>query len=176
MKILCVQDGGVVLKSDNALLESGEAFYLTEGGESFTARLGVAVRVCQIGKSIPKALAQKYYDRFGFALNIERTSSKPDALTRSFDYSFCLGVWQDVSRLGSVAKGENKATESHFGIVDADAGMFICEAIERVSAVISLKVGDLVFVPLSEKVETLTEGDVFSVRFLEAEALRCEVR
>lgn len=176
MKIVCVGNDSVVLKSDNALLESGEAFYLSEDSECFTAHLGIAVRVCQIGKSIPQSLAQKYYDRFAFALNIEKESRKPDALSQSFDYSFCLGVWQDVSRLGSVAKGEDKATESHFGIVDADAGMFICEAIERVSAVISLKVGDLVFVPLSEKVEKLKEGDVFSVRFLDAEALRCEVR
>lgn len=176
MKIVCVGNDSVVLKSDNALLESGEAFYLSEDSECFTAHLGIAVRVCQIGKSIPQSLAQKYYDRFAFALNIEKESQKPDALSQSFDYSFCLGAWQDVSRLGCVAKGEDKASESHFEPSEADITERIAQAIERVSAVISLKVGDLVFVPLSTETKTLKEGDVFSVRFLDAEALRCEVR
>lgn len=157
-------------------MESGEAFYLSEDSECFTAHLGIAVRVCQIGKSIPKALAHKYYDRFAFALNIEKTSPKPDALSQSFDYSFCIGAWQEVSRLGAVAKGEKKATESHFETSEADMTERIAEAVERVSATISLKVGDLVFVPLSKEAKTLTESEVFGVRFDEREVLHCEVK
>ncbi len=176
MKIICWRKGEAILKSDNALLDSGEAFYLPEDCKGVKAEFGLAVRISHIGKSITARQAHNYYDRYSAAVSLEKITERRDALSQGFDYSFVLGKWQTMTPNENPQTAFRYSQNADCKEVKCDIADLFGSVIEMVSASISLKVGDVVFVALGSSTDFLNMGDRLQAELDERRVLECEIK
>ncbi len=165
-----------MLKSDNAVLNNGEAFYLPDSDNGVSALGGIAVRISHIGKSISAKHAAKYYDRYTAGISFEKICDCKDALSQSFDYSFALGNWQSLtpeenSRIAFLYTQNDNSLS-----VEVDIRDLFAPVIEKISQSLSLKVGDIVFIALSKETQRLGLGDKLSAELNNECVLECEIK
>lgn len=178
MKVLCVSEQEVVLKSDNSLLSDGEAFYLPEDCETegVVFSVGIAVRIKQICKSVPAKLASKYYEQVCFAFDFRKKEQSGDALQNAFDYSFAIGKKVNFCEIKSLSftlrKGESQVLQLSLSELESK----IDNSMQRVSETMSLKVGDMLFVPLCDKAFEANAGDEYEICSDETCFLSCKIK
>ena len=77
MKIICCKGDEVGLKSDNAVSDEGEAFYLPDEKDGgVEAYPGIAIRISRICKSLPLNLLSKYHEDVSLALDVRKPALK----------------------------------------------------------------------------------------------------
>lgn len=131
---------------DSALLLPGRPlFYPDFGGEWKVAPM-LAVRLNRLGKSVAEKFASRYYDALAIAFGIEPADA--DAMAEGelsgMDTSLAHGDWmapEEFAGLGSLAVGGVRV-ELPYSIADID------RAVSRVSRHTTVKMGDIVLLPL----------------------------
>lgn len=177
MKIICCKGDEVILKSDNAISDEGEAVYLPEEAEGgVVAYPGVAIRINRICKSLPLNLLPKYYEEVSLALDLRKPAMK-GVFASAFDYSFLLGEWKkkgELSQDGTELRflsGQKLLAECEIKSLDN-----LFKKVEDVSSSISLKTGDIVFVSLNKEAFPLKAGDVLTAELNAERLLECPIK
>jgi len=177
MKIICCKGDDVVLKSDNAVSDEGEAFYLPdEKEEGVEAYPGIAIRVSRICKSLPLNLLTKYYEDVSLALDLRKPALK-GAFASAFDYSFVLGNRKKKDMLPQgrtklrFLSGEKVLAETEVGLLEDLFGN-----VEKISSSMTLKTGDIIFVSLTEDAFPLQAGMVLTAELNGERLLECPIK
>lgn len=177
MKIICCKGDELVLKSDNAVSDEGEAFYLPDAQEGgVEAYPGIAIRISRICKSLPLNLLPKYYEDVSLALDLRKPAMK-GAFASAFDYSFVLGKWtkkdilpQSVTKLRFLS-GEKVLAEMEVGLLEDLFGK-----VKEISSSMTLKTGDIIFVSLTEEAFPLEAGMVLTAELNGERLLECPIK
>lgn len=137
----------MVLKSDSSLLNNRKPFFTPENGR-ISAYACLVIRICRLGKNIAARFADRYYDALSYGINFvdeQALAHNNHAAAYGFDYSLAIGEWVES--------------------VEGTPLIPIEEAIHRVSQVMTIRTGDLIFIdlqgePLPTKRETIIEKTI----------------
>ena len=161
MKIVTFYGDNLVIKSDNSILEAFDSFYCQD--TNLEVGWGIAVKICHICKSVPVRLAEKFYEDVCFAVDFRKKDLQQGAFAYAFDYSFAVGKWikrkeADFDGLIFANNTEKLDFVYNQGLLDK-----VNEAIAKITTSISLKVGDVVFVPFENSLQEVKVGDNYTV-------------
>lgn len=178
MKIAGIYSDRAFIKSDNAVLSDGESFYCPEGCENggVELRWGIAAKINHVCKSVPAKHAGRFYEDVCFAFDFALEDKSSGAFADAFDYSFAIGGWKkkdDETLIGasvSLNKGDETLDCFDKALLELDM------VIERISKTISLKVGDVVFLPLDTVAKRVEIGKVFEVFVGDECLIGCEIK
>lgn len=176
MKIICLDSGHVLrhmpfhIKPASALLLPHNPFFYPDFSKKIEARLGVAIRVSKPGRSVAAKFAHLHYDSFAVALDLVaadlleacRTNGVPCDMASSFDGSFPVGKFQEISLLDgsfddvafSLSINGDRVAGSRVGNMAPGFDAFV----ENVSQFVTLREGDYVFASLPDS-HSLNVGD-----------------
>lgn len=180
MKIILLTYQGESLLSipDSAVVKNGNPFFIPDFDSSFEAHPYIAVKICRLGKSIASRFAHRYYEELAPALNISaanllirlRQNGLPWTEATGFDKSLPLGTFLPVKDMRdrqlslSITDREGNTRCFPLSIPEEEK---IETAIERVSLANSLKMGDLILIPLppfaSSPAITLETDSIISI-------------
>ncbi|MBQ5387953.1 MAG: hypothetical protein IIU55_02605 [Paludibacteraceae bacterium] len=152
----------MILKGDSSLLVNRKPFFIPDWSEDVRMTPCVVLRVSRMGKNIGTKFAYRYYDALAPALNICAADfvAKGDAVRGwAFDYSLVLGQFVAVSELADYSP-----------IISFD------EAIYRISQVMTIRQGDLIFVDCATTSRVLEREEVISVAKDNNELLYCKIK
>ncbi len=152
----------MVLKGDSSLLVNRKPFFIPDWSEDVRMTPCVVLRVSRMGKNIGTKFAYRYYDALAPALNICAADfvEKGDAVRGwAFDYSLVLGQFVAVSEFTDYSP-----------IISFD------EAIYRISQVMTIRQGDLIFVDCTTTSRVLEREEVISVKKDNNELLYCKIK
>lgn len=178
MKIAGIYSDRAFIKSDNAVLSGGESFYCPEGCENggVELRWGIAAKINHVCKSVPAKHAGRFYEDICFAFDFALKDKSNGAFAYAFDYSFALGEWKkkDDETLIGASISLNKGDEN---LDCLDEALFELDGvIERISKTISLKVGDVIFLPLDKDAKSVEMEKVFEVFAGDECLISCEIK
>lgn len=124
---------------DSALLSGDKPFFIPDLPGPWRFRFYPAFRINRLGKSIAARFAPRYYDAVTIAAR-PMTDNYPLSLIAGIDGAFITGRWIPLpsSSVIIVSLGEGESA-----IIDRGATM-IDEAIDRVSRLMTLKMGDII--------------------------------
>lgn len=157
-------DGEVqmVLKGDSSLLVNRKPFFIPDWSQDVRMTLCAVLRVSRLGKNIGVKFASRYYDAIAPGLNICAADilAKGDWVKAwAFDYSLPLG------QLVGLSEWQSEKTILSFD-----------EAIHRVSEIMTIRQGDLIFVDCDVPSRPLVREELITVNALEQELLYCKVK
>ncbi|MDE6115912.1 MAG: fumarylacetoacetate hydrolase family protein [Duncaniella sp.] len=151
MKIISVHrlDPSLVIDihPDSTVVLPGRPFFLPEDGDLRVARAHVAVRISRLGKNISRKFAPRYYDGITVGLRLTPAGEIADEMkgvVSAMDSSTVFGEWREPS----VAEAEMEANVG--GVTCALGGLLpqIDCAISEISKYMTLKMGDVVMLPV----------------------------
>ena len=152
----------MVLKGDSSMLVNRKPFFIPDWSEDVRMTPCMVLRVSRMGKNIGAKFAARYYDAVAPALNIYAADfvAQGDAVRGwAFDYSLVLGQF--------VAVGELEGYEPI---------MPLEEAIYRISQVMTIRQGDLIFVDCAVGSRPLEREEVITVEKDNQELLYCKIK
>ncbi|MDE5650730.1 MAG: fumarylacetoacetate hydrolase family protein, partial [Duncaniella sp.] len=132
---------------DSTVVLPGRPFFLPEDGDLRVARAHVAVRISRLGKNISRKFAPRYYDGITVGLRLTPAGEIADEMkgvVSAMDSSTVFGEWREPS----VAEAEMEANVG--GVTCALGGLLpqIDCAISEISKYMTLKMGDVVMLPV----------------------------
>lgn len=152
----------MVMKGDSSLLVNRKPFFIPDWSDDVRVTPCVVLRVSRLGKNIASRFASRYYDVFAPGLNICAVDwlAKGDTVRGwAFDYSLPIGQFVD-----------NLSWLSHETILSFD------EAIQRVSQIMTIRQGDMIFVDVACEPRLLIQEEVFSLMHEDNELLHCKIK
>lgn len=154
----------MVLKSDSSLLQNRKPFFTPEGVERVIATRCLVARISRLGKGIAPRYASRYWDAIalGIDFRIESTDGTYTVEKWAFDYSLAVGLFETIDK----ASWADEMT----------AVLSIDEAIARISRVMTIRQGDMVFVDCAEPPKALIRDEVIQYRYNEQELLYCKIK
>ena len=146
IRVVCLEPSlEVDFHPDSAMILPGRPLFLPDFGESWAGGVHVAVRICRLGKNIGVKFASRYYDAVSLALRVvERDGGAFAGVLSGMDSSIVHGEWLDAS----VACGPMRIACGDMEESVAPVDAMIAEAINKVSAYTTLKMGDVVLLPV----------------------------
>lgn len=166
-------------KADSALLTGGKPFFLPNYAQRCECGIGVVVRICHLGRSIPERFAHRYYEELTVGVDFTasdlleslREKSLPWDVAKGFDGSAAVGRWIAKERFLNVQNLHFRLEKNGKVIQEGCT----CQMIHQVDALISyisqfftLKTGDLLYTGTLENVDTVHIDDHL-VGYLEGE-------
>ena len=152
----------MVLKGDSSLLVNRKPFFIPDWSEDVRMTPCVVLRVSRMGKNIGAKFASRYYDAVAPALNICAADfvAQGDAVRGwAFDYSLVLGQFVAVDEL-----------------TDHEPFLPFEEAIHRISQVMTIRQGDLIFVDCATGWRALEREELITVEKDNQELLYCKIK
>lgn len=153
MKLIeILPDGDALFHPDPWLLLPGRPMFFPDFGSGWHIRPRVAIRICRLGKGVNAKFASRYYDALTLALTLEADNyGVPAGLVASFDAMTVCGEWiapEEFAGLGEVSVDAPGASPFHL-VADLSA---VDRAIEAISLHTTIKMGDILLLPLPEDV------------------------
>ena len=146
----------IFTKADSALLKDHKPFFVPDWCDQVDYETEIVVRICRLGKAIPKRFAHRYYDAVTVGIDFTardwqrrfRQEGKPWELSKGFDGSAAIGEWIPKERFRDV-----QALPFHLDIngktvqegCTADMIFSIDALIAYISRFFTLKTGDLLY-------------------------------
>ena len=144
------------LKPDSALLKDHKPFFIPDWSQQVDYETELVVRICRLGKGIPKRFAHRYYDAVTLGIDFTardvqkrmRPQGLPWLLSKGFDGSAAIGDWvevckfKDVQQLNFHLDINGKTVQTGY---TGDMLFSIDELIEYISTYFTLKTGDIIF-------------------------------
>lgn len=177
MKIVCVENvfgegqTYVGLRPDTSVLRNNDDFYMPHFSTDVVCGCGVLVRITRLAKCLDARFASRCYDAVGVGVTFVARDVMQQALSAgrpcdeaySFDRSVAVSPqMKDPSEVGEgiveMSVGEGVVQR----LTIAEMRMSIDECVSRASQSLTLKTGDIVFVPLTTDVKSKI-GDVLRV-------------
>ena len=89
----------VLMKADSTLLKDGKPLFVPHFTQCLVGTFHVAVRICRLGKSIPRRFAHRYYDAVTVGIDFTarewqqrlRAAGHPWELCKGFDGAAAIG-------------------------------------------------------------------------------------
>ena len=152
----------VVLKSDSSLLVNRKPFFIPDWSEDVRITPCVVLRVSRLGKNVASKFAFRYYDAIAPGVNVCAADcvAKGDMVRGwAFDYSLVVGQFVELNVWIPPAT-----------LISLD------EAIERVSQIMTIRQGDMIFVDVACEPRLLIQEEVFSLMHEDNELLHCKIK
>ena len=146
----------VFLKADSSLLKDKKPFFLPEELGQVDYETELVVRICRLGKSIPRRFAHRYYDAVTCGIDFTardlqnrcREKGLPWTLCKGFDGAAAIGEWVPVEKFRDI-----QAIHFHLDIngktvqegCTSDMLYGVDELIAYISQWFTLKTGDLIY-------------------------------
>ena len=173
----------LILKSDSSLLVNRKPFFIPDFAQHFTATPCLVFRLCKVGKSISQQFAPRYWDSFTFGLNIkakdllQQAHQTGDAWTAAiaFDYSLVVGKMLDKELFKDVVFDLQIGAEKQRFTMQ-DWALTAEETIEKVSHLMTVRQGDLLFMDNKRYVYDLQQNTNCKVTYNDEEILFCAIK
>lgn len=143
------------MKCDASLLNNRKPFFLPDWAKDIRCVPCTVIRISRLGKCIEPKFAPRYYDAVAEGLDFMAYDLLPHqwAQGTAFDNSLCVGEWQ-------AAETANNDTAQH-----------IAEAIARISRIVTLRMGDLLYIDQETEAQPLQ-----SEQIIENKHLYCKIK
>ncbi|MDE7413851.1 MAG: hypothetical protein K2N05_08725 [Muribaculaceae bacterium] len=150
---------------DSSIVRSGNPVFLPDFDDMFIASFFLAVKICRLGKSISQGFASRYYTEVAPAFNITaantlallRENSLPWSAATGFDKSVAIGdfiSYEEASEGAHImveyipdTKHPESAAPGNVPILLPSRNE-IDQSICRISSYNSLKMGDIILIPV----------------------------
>lgn len=166
MKIICFSkiEGEIkmILKGDSSLLNNKKPFFIPDWSRDVRMTPCVVLRVSRMGKNIGLKFASRYFDAVALGLNIfaaDYMSLGDWTRGYAFDFSLPIGQWIDIE--------ENPWRDL---VIEMD------EAIEKASAVMTIRQGDLIVIDRDIASRQLNKEELIEVYLNNKEMLYCKIK
>lgn len=169
MKIIRITDisprqtpSDVEFHPDSALLLPGRPMFYPDFGGEWQARLYIAVHINRLGKSVSVKFAPRYYDGVAIAIRIEPIADgaiAPGVLS-GMDSSITHGEWIGVDELTAMHRLVIDGKIAEVEMPDADT---LNRAVSRVSEHTTLRMGDMILLPLDVAPSVLLPRTYFAI-------------
>ena len=190
MKIVCVynalasgEDLWLTERSDSSVLRNNDDFYMPSFSQKMECTVGYMLRVTRLAKCMNEKFAPRCYDAVGVAAAfaaqdvVERNCAlgRPCDEAYCFDKSFAISpesVAPDTAGEGALQiKIGNSQSESRL----SDLKISLDKALSKASELLTLKMGDVVYVAATEPLKPQI-GDRVEASLNGAEMLNFEVK
>lgn len=169
------------LLADSAVTNTGKPFYVPDGYGDVSAKVGIAVRINRLGKSVAEKFAGRYYYEMAPVLNfrlkdlemeLKGKGLSPDP-SRNFDRALFVGDFRpfDETETFTLTKNGEKVAVFEFGSLKRP----VSRILEEISKLNTLKMGDLVVPDLAGDIK-VSEGDLLEIFSNEGEAFAVRVK
>ncbi|MCQ2310581.1 MAG: hypothetical protein MJZ64_02390 [Paludibacteraceae bacterium] len=140
------------MKCDASLLNQRKPFFMPDWSADLRYIPCQAVRICRLGKCIDTRYANRYYDAIAQGLDFIAWDLKESdyAQATAFDNALCVGEWLPIP---------------------SDNAHDIDEAIHRISQVVTLRMGDIVYLDLPEQAQPLQVEQI-----IQTDHLYCKIK
>jgi len=154
----------LIMKGDSALLVNQKPFFIPDYTQRMAGFPALALRVCKLGKNIGEKFAMRYIDAAAPAFDLqamdmrEAASKKGRSWTTAvaMDGSFPVGEFIETSSISSLELKHNGNVVAELSGIDIPA-----KAIAEISRYISIRQGDIIFIPLvREQIELEAEDQL----------------
>lgn len=135
---------------DSALLLPGRPLFYPDFGGDWHARLFLAIRINRLGKSVSEKFAPRYYDSFSLALHfipVDHSAMLPGVLS-GLDSSITHGAWLPVTQLAGNITVTTDCQPPCSPDFTLPSETEVNRAIARVSTYTTLRMGDILLMPL----------------------------
>lgn len=146
----------IFTKADSSLLKDHKPFFIPDWSSRMDYETEIVVRICRLGKSIPRQFAHRYYDAITVGIDFTardlqqklREAGQPWDLCKGFDGAAAIGDWVGMEKIRDV-----QAVHFHLDINGAtvqegctsDMLFKVDEIIAYISRFFTLKTGDLIY-------------------------------
>lgn len=143
------------MKCDASLLNQRKPFFLPDWSTDMRYIPCMVVRISRLGKCIESHFADRYYDAVADGLDFVAYDLLDNeyAQATAFDNSLCVGEWQPADTLTDEQRE------------------LIADAIRQISRIVTLRMGDLIYV--DQPVEALT---MQTNQIIEQNHLYCKIK
>lgn len=146
----------IFMKADSALLKDHKPFFVPDHLGRIEYEGELVLRICRLGKSIPRRFAHRYYDAVTVGIDFTardlqkklRAEGLPWELSKSFDGAAAIGEWvsadkfRDLQMLSFRLDKNGKTVQQ---ALTSDMLFKIDDLIAYISQFFTLKTGDLLF-------------------------------
>lgn len=146
----------IFMKADSALLKDHKPFFVPDHLGRIEYEGELVLRICRLGKSIPRRFAHRYYDAATVGIDFTardlqkklRAEGLPWELSKSFDGAATIGEWvsadkfRDLQMLNFRLDKNGKTVQQ---ALTSDMLFKIDDLIAYISQFFTLKTGDLLF-------------------------------
>ena len=184
----------ILLKGDSALLVNRKPFFVPDCTSRVAGYPALALRVCRLGKNIDARFASRYYDAIALALDIQADDLRAQASSEglpwttavSLDGSFPVGEFREVEKGLEGLRGIEKGLEGLRGVYSIGEASLTYEAtaeqmaevVSLVSKYMTIRQGDIIYLPLTEEPIPLKIDDTIVAGFEgeEEQNLFCRIK
>ncbi|MBQ6063682.1 MAG: fumarylacetoacetate hydrolase family protein [Prevotella sp.] len=154
--LLKTEEPVIFTKADSALLKDHKPFFVPDHLGRVDYETEVVVRICRLGKSIPRRFAHRYYDAATVGIDFTarelqqklREKGRPWEICKGFDGSAVIGEWVGMEQIADI-----QSLHFHLDIngetvqegFTGDMMYKVDEIIEYISQFFTLKTGDLLY-------------------------------
>lgn len=128
---------------DSALLLPGRPMFYPEEGEGWQLQPLVAVHVNRLGKGIAPKFATRYYDGITVALRLTLSGHPSPGLLSGLDSSVVCGEWMAPDTVPAIIEADINGAPVTLTASPDD----IAAALEAVSRLTIMKMGDIILLP-----------------------------
>ena len=155
-------DVKMVMKGDSSLLVNRKPFFIPDWSEDVRMTPCVVLRVSRMGKNIAARFASRYYDAVALGLNMQAAdfvANNDWTKGWAFDYSLVVGTFIHPECLD-----------------EQNMLMSFEEAIQRVSEIMTIRQGDMIFIDCIANPRKLLQDEVICVEKEKVELLYCKIK
>lgn len=152
----------MVMKGDSSLLVNRKPFFVPDWSDDVRMTRCVVLRVSRLGKNIAPRFAYRYYDAVALGLNMHAADCVAQGdWTKgwAFDYSLVVGTFLPINDLPS-----------------CELLLSFEEAIYRVSQVMTIRQGDMIYIDCVDNSLALQRDEVICVKQENRELLYCKIK
>ena len=178
----------IVLKSDSSLLVNRKPLFVPDAVSDLQALPCRVLRVSRLGKCIAPKFASRYYDAVAqgidfFAADILReakAAGKPWTEAVAFENSLAVGEWIPVESLQAansrwLLQRRGQTLELYTGLSENEQQV-LDNAVAKVSELLTIRQGDLIYVAGLETPWQLQTEDVLRAESEGTETLYCKIK
>lgn len=182
--ITCSVDGPFIVKPDTVMLRNNDPYYVPAFSKSISAKPYVAAKITRVTKAIGVKFAGRCYEEIGAAVEMTacdvlekcRKEGLPWDIAVSYDKSTVIpNVFCSISEKNTIFDFKINGSSVLNREID-NVRCILDEAVSAVSYYVTLKIGDMVLVPLSDEVFAVNIGDMFSAHYGNTGMLDFEIK
>ncbi len=175
-------------KPDTALLRNNDPFYIPSFDGEFVPEFQMVVKINKVGKSVSEKFASRYYDEVGVGVNFTPRNARKEAVGEglpwemhsAFDHSSAVSLkflsLAALDRKIGDAKVEMQLGDEHFCGDYSLMRFSVDSIIAELSRMMTLKIGDLIYMGVPCDVRPVREGDNIRVSLFGEELLNFDIR
>ncbi len=146
----------IFTKADSSLLKDGKPFFVPDWCERVDYETELVIRICRLGKGIPKQFAHRYYDAVTVGIDFTardlqeklRKAGQPWDLCKGFDGAAVIGEWVDISKFHDIQNINFHLDINGQTVQEGWTGDMLFkvdEIVSYISRFFTLKTGDIIY-------------------------------